>query len=396
MSPRCYAALAAAALIAPAVADAQSETRASIDVAPGVGYSSNPFSGTGSDLGAAYAGLDITPSLSVSTARNTLAVTGSASLQQYFTRYSDNTSYRVSADYAGRPSERVTTHLRMDISSSIIGGYDSFANGVIQPGGPTVPSPTDLGLFGSRDRRRGAYATGDISVALSQHDSVNASAFYEAARYRRFADIANYDGMGGTLGYNRQLSANTRIGLQGTVSRYDYPGARGQSTVYTVNATGSTKLSQFWTIDGAIGMSFVNSTTIGSTNAASLSGSANLCRQGELSTFCLNGSRSVRPTGLNGTQYVTLAGASWSRRLSSVDSVSLRASYTMENGSRAIVLPGLRAQYLATSASYERRLSERLRFTASAQYRDIFTSNLNRPADFGGRIGISYRFGDLK
>lgn len=390
MRARYYGCVIAAALIAPGIAHAQEQTRASVDVAPGVGYSSNPFSGTGSNLASGYAALDVTPRFELLMPQDTLTVTGNASLQKYFTNYADATSYRVSTDYRGRPSERVNTHMRVDLTSAIIGAYDSVG-GAIEPG---VPSPTDLALFGTRDRRRGVYATGDFDAALSARDSISASVFYEIARYRRFADISDYDGLGSTFSYNRQLSGNTRIGAQGAVSRYDYRGARGRTNVYTISATASTKLNEYWTVDGSLGVSFVNSSSTGSTGKASPSGNINLCRQGPLSNFCITGSRSVRPTGFNGSQYVNSIGANWSRKLSEFTTLSARALYTTEGGSQSALVPGIRAQYLTTSATYERRLSERLRLTATGQYRQIFASSLDRPADYGGRLGLSYRFGD--
>lgn len=384
---------AAAALIAPGVAVAQVETRTSIDVSPGVGFSSNPFAGTGDNLSSGYASLDVMPRLELVMPHDTLTVSGQGSFQKYFRNYADASNYRVTANYTGRPSARVNTHMRVDLTSAIIGAYDSLTSGVVEPG---LPPPTDLALFGTRDRRRGVYATGGFDAALSERDSISMSAFYEVARYREFAAISNYDAFGSTFGYNRQLSANTRVGVQGSLSRYSYPGARGQTTVYSVNATASTRLNQLWTIDGALGTSIVNSNSIGSTGKASLSGNVNLCRQGALSNFCLNASRSVRPTGYNGSQYVNTVGATWSLRRSQFDTISARALYTTEDGSRSLQFPGIRAQYLTTSATYEKRLSERLRATATAQYRKIFTDTLGRPADIGGRIGLSYRFGDLQ
>lgn len=386
--------LLAAVLLAPCTAHAQDETRASIDVSPGVGYSSNPFSGTGGDRGSGYAVLDVSPRLQLLMPQDTLTLSGTGSFQKYFRRYSDSDSYRVSADYAGKPSARLSAHARVDISSSIIGAFDTVNNGFFDPI-TGVPAPTDFGLFGSRDRRRGVYATGDFSAALSARDSITASSFYEVGRYDRFAAISNYDGFGGTLGYNRQLNSTLRAGLRGSVSRYTYPGARGNTDVVSINATGSGKINEYWTVDGAIGASFVNSSTRASTGKASLSGNVNLCRQGVNTNFCFNASRSVRPTGYNGSQYVTSVGASWSAKVSQFDTVSWSASYNKENGSRSLLFPGIESEYYSANANYARRLSERLRLTATASYRDISNANFNRKADIGGRLSLSYHFGDL-
>ncbi|QKR99432.1 hypothetical protein F9288_07080 [Sphingomonas sp. CL5.1] len=387
--------MAAAALIAPGVAQAQEETRASIDVSPNVGYSSNPFSGTGNDLGSGYAAVDIAPQLQLLTARDILTVSGMASIKEYFQHYAEASSYNVSADYAGRPSERVNTHVRMDLSSAIVGAYDTVGDLLTNPAAG-VPPPTDLALYGSRDRRRRVYVTGDFNIALSEHDKINVSSFYESTRYRSFGDASNYDGYGSTFGYSRQISAATSVGLQGSLARYVYPGQRGDTRVISTQATASTRLGPFWTLDGAVGVSFVDSSTFGSTHKASLSGNATLCRKTDRTNLCFVASRSVRPTGFNGTQYVNMFGIDGSRKLSEHDTISLHAAYTTEAGSRSLVLPGLNTRFLLVSAMFERRLSERLRVSAMGQYRNIFTDIYSRPADIGGRIGLSYRFGDLQ
>jgi len=390
---RWYGGIAAAALAVPGIALAQVETRASVDVSAGVGYSTNPFARVGDDLGSGYALINVAPQLRLLTPKSTVTISGAANVQEYFQHYADATSYRVAVDYQGRPSARLNTRLHVDAGSSIIGAYDSIGDQVIDP---NLPPPTDIALFGSRDRRRSINANGGFDLALSARDSIGASAFYQIARYRDFGDISDYDAFGGTFSYNRQLSANTRIGLQGSVSRYDYRGDRGQTTAYSISPTISTKLSELWTLDGSLGVSLVDSTSRGSTSKASVSGSANLCRQGPLSTFCINASRSVRPTGYNGSQYVNLIGASWSRKLSERDTISARAAYTTEGGARSVLFPGLRAQFLNGSVTYDKRLSERLRLSATGRYRKIFSNSSLRPDDIGGLLTLSYRLGDLR
>ena len=393
MMARWYASAAATviALIAPGIAHAQHETRASVDVSPGVGYSSNPFAVAGDNTGSAYADVNIAPRIQLLTPKSTLTLSGDVSLQKYFSHYSSTDSYRIGLNYSGRPSARLQTHMRVDLSSAIIGAYNTLDNGVIEPG---LPVPSDYALFGSRDRRRSLYASGGFDLALSERDSISVNGFYELARYRLYADTSDYNGYGGTIAYSRQISANTRIGLQGGVSRYDYRGARGSTEVYSISPTISTKLGRLWTLDGAVGVSFVNGSSIGSTRAASLSGNANLCRNGELSTFCVNAARQVRPTGLDGSQYVNTVGANWSRKLSPYTTISAYGSYSTQSGTQLPEFSGLNVRYLTGGVAYERRLTERLRLIASGRYRKIFSDSYNRSDDIGGRIGVTYRFGD--
>ena len=425
---RHIALLAVAPLLAlPHAAQAQ-ETRASVEVAGSTGYSNNPFVQNGASSGSGFVSLDVTPRLQLLNQRSTFTATLNAHVDQYFTRYPTSDSYRASLAYNGQPSERITTFARVDLSSAIIGSYDNLfgssaidtsgisggttgvtsgtpgsggnstvgtgGGGTVDPGGGfgagTLPI-TDIGLLGTRDRRRSLHATGGLAARLSEHDTVNASAFGDFARYRNTGPISDYDGYGGTLGYSRQLSTHTSLGVQGSASRYQYKGPQGNTNVYSVQATGSSLLSAYWTVQGSLGVSFTEGGLPGSKSRTSLSGQVNLCRRGQLDTFCFSASRGAQATGLNGAQYITTLGANWNRKLSERTSVGANVSYVTEGGLRS--LTSVQSDYLRTSVTLDRRVLERLRIYASARYRQVFGGTLNQSSDYGGQIGARYIFG---
>ena len=426
---RRIALLAVAPLLAlPHAAQAQ-ETRTSVEVAGTTGYSNNPFVQRGSSSGSGFVAFDVTPRLQLLNERSTFTATLNAHVDQYFTRYPTTDNYRVNLAYNGQPSERITTFAQVNLSSSIIGSFDNlFGSGVVDTsglgggaggvtsgtsssggnstvgtGGATVNPgsggglgsgilpATDIGLLGTRDRRRSLYATGGLAARLSEHDTISASAFGDFARYRNSGAISDYDGYGGTVGYSRQLSTRTSVGVQGSASRYQYKGALGDTNVYSVQATGSTQLNAYWTAQGSLGVSFTESGTPGSRNRASLSGQLSLCRRGQLDNFCFSASRAAQATGINGAQYVTSVGANWTRRLSERTSVGANVSYVTEGGLRS--LTNVQSDYLATSVTLDRRVLERLRVFASARYRQVFGGIANQSSDYGGQIGARYVFG---
>ncbi len=412
-----------ALLAIPVVARAQEAPRVSLDVAATGGYSNNPFSQVNGSTGTGSVSVDVTPQIELVREHSTFTASATAHVDQYFSRYPTTDSYRGSLGYRGRPSATLSTFARVDLSSAILGSYADFASGSGSfidggttgtggTGGTTGTGSTaggtpdtgigtvdtggvinDIGLFGTRERRRSLYATGGLSAALSARDSVSASAFGDFARYRNFA-TSNYNGFGGSLAYSRQLSAFTSLGVQGSASRYEYSGLRGDTNVYSVQATGSTRLSQHWSAQGALGVSFVNDTAPGSTNRTSLSGNLSLCREGEASHMCLTASRAARATGFNGSQYVTSAGLDWRLRLSERAGLGLAASYVKEGGLRT--LTNVQNQYLTVSPSYSRQILERLRLIASLRYRQIFGDGFGRSADYGGQLGVSYHFGRFR
>ncbi|WP_375427125.1 hypothetical protein [uncultured Sphingomonas sp.] len=405
----------------PGAVRAQENDRFSADVVASAGYSNNPFTLVGDDTESALVSVDLLPRYQRLTERSALTLSGAASFQRYLRRYSNNESYSVAADYSLRASEQVTAHTRLDLVSAVIGANNNFlpsivgagqagpgigagtgaSAGDIAPGANATVVPltpfTDIGLFGLRNRRRSARLGGDTSIGMSAQDSLSVSGYGEIARYSRLPELGDYEAYGATLGYSRRLSERLTAGLRGSVSNFNYKLDDSDSRVFSVEATGSARLSEIWTADGAVGVTFVDSGGVRSTRQTSLSGSANLCRRGELSTLCIQGARQVTPTGLVGSQYVTTVGANWSRRLDERENVSLNGNYSNVGSGDSRRLPGdlaLQTEYAQAVAGYDRQINRRLRFVASVNYRRLFGDNEGRPEDFGGQLGISYRIGD--
>ena len=419
----------AATLALPAAAVAQTESRVSADVSATAGYSNNPFTVADGNGGAAVVTLDVAPRYQLLTPRSTITVSADVNIQQYLSRYGHNDSYSGALDYAGRPSERVTTHARLDLSSAVLGAFNSYlplaantgfattapvlsgtavdagaagsatAADVVLP--VTVVSPlvpyTDVGLFGSRSRRRTGRASGDLGFTLSARDSLSVGGYAEVTRYNNL-NGGDYDAFGGSLGYQRRVSGRLSVGLAGSAATYNYHGGFPDNQVYSIQATASGQINERWSANGALGVSFVNGGAGRSTRSTSLSGSINLCRRGPRSIMCVQAARQVAPTGLAGSQYVTTAGLTWNRQLDERQSVSLGGSYSKVGNDTLLANGGLplQTEYAQATAGYSRRLGSRLSLVASANYRELLGSNVRRSADYGGQIGLSYRFGDRR
>lgn len=415
-------------IVLPTAALAQSEGRFVTDVSAMAGFSNNPFAMTGDDTGSGYLSIDIAPRYQLLRSRSTLTVSADASLQQYLSKYSRNDSYSGALDYAIRPSERVTAHTRLDVSSAIVGAFNNYSPFGTGQFGPTVgtgaggigvgsgtgggtgaitpivspgafPLLTDIGLFGFRNRRRLARLSGDASVGVTERDTLTFGASAEVTRYRQLPLFGDYEAYSASVGYSRRLSDRLSVGLRGSGSSYNYRAANSDSRVGSIEATASGRLSPVWTFDGSLGASFVSSDGPGSTRRTSVSGSASFCRRGELSTLCIQGSRSVSPTGLQGTQYVTSAGFTWSKQIGERENLSLSGSYSKVGGDNSrLVTNGLplQTEYAQGVVGYDRQLRQRLRLVASANYRQLLNNAAGRPKDFGGQLGLSYRLGDLR
>lgn len=408
-------ALAFTLVALPSIASAQSVERLSADVSATAAYSNNPFSVAGTDTGSPLLTLDFSPRFQILTQRSTITVSANANLQQYLRRYGRNDSYSGAVDYVLRPSERITAHTRLDLSSAVLGAFNGYRptfgatdNGTLP--GATIPATsipatipfipvTDIGLFGLRSRQNLVRLSGDMSIGFSLRDSLTLSGYAEAARYNTVPQFGDYEAFSASLGYTRQVSDRISIGLRASASSFNYKTPTSNSRVFPIEVTISGRLSERWNVDGAIGATFVDNNAVGSTSKTSLSGNVNLCRRSDLSSLCIQAARQASPTGLVGTQYVTSAGLNWTTRLSEKANLSFSGNYSKVGSDSVGLLPGnipLQTEFAQAVASYDRRISERLRLIVSGSYRALLNANAGRPKDFGGQIGISYRLGDTR
>lgn len=420
-----FLAACAATLATPALAQT-TETRLSADVSSTLGYSNNPFAVTGSDTGAGFVSVDIRPQLRVLREKGVLTVTADANVQQYFNRYTRSDNYSGGLDYSFVPAEHIQAHLNASIQSSLIGSNNDFINtfptatqttptvgtgtgigtGIVDPIN-ALPNNTgtDIALFGIGARRRSINGGGDVTATLSARDVVTASAFIVDSRFSNTGatgsaatTIGDYTGYGGTIGYSRQLNSRVQAGLQGSGSRYDYTTVGGDTNVYSIQATTTARINEYWTLNGALGISFIDRQVGGNTTA--LSGSASLCRRGVRVNYCLNANRSVLPTGVIGTQISTTVGGSYAYRVTEFSNITASADYSRNSVPRGTTGTinnfGFGNEYARVAVGYDRQLRQRLRFISSVNYRKVFGGFTNRPSDFGGQIGLALRLGDIR
>ena len=417
----------------PAAAAAQTESRVSADLSSTLGYSNNPFTTIGTNTGAAVATIDVAPRYQLSTPHSIVTISADANLQQYLSQYGRNDSYSGAIDYHVRPSERITGHARIDLSSSVLGSFNSYlplaanttaftptlgsstetSSGVTGTTAalnaaqslpvtiPLVPY-TDVGLFGLRNRRRVAEASGDLGVVMSARDTLNFSGYAQVTRYDNL-NGGDYEAYSGSGGFQHAVSSRLRLGLTGSASTDNYHNGFGSTQVYSVQATAAGRITDRWSADGALGVSFVNSSSGRSTRSTSLSGNIDVCRLGLHSSLCAQAVRSVSPTGFEGSQYVTTGGLTWNRQLDLRQNVSLSGSYSKVGSNTPLFTSGLitnglpfQTQYAQATAGYYRRLGLRLGLIASVNYRQLLDDNSGRAADYGGQVGLSYRLGDRR
>jgi hypothetical protein len=397
-----FAASVAGIFALPTVALAQIETQASAKFGTSVGYSSSPFASNGG--GSGYTELRVSPLVTLRTERDTLTLLGSAQLQQYFRRYSLRDNYSATANYVGRYTDRLTVNGGVSYINAISG---SDFSGAILPEqvDPELPLiGTDLGLFGTGNRRQSISGRAGATLLLSSVDQINVYGSAVSTHNSRRGQAVNYHGYGGGLGYSRRLNDSLRVGVTGSVNRASYT-SNATTTVYGVEGTFDARFNERLTLNGSLGVSRVESSgaapLLGTLRSqTTLSGHANLCRASQTGRACLGVSRAILPSSFGGARIQTSVDATYNMRLSEVSSVTARSAFTNVNGSRGGTFG--RFRYWTNSVEYQRRLGERLSATAMARYRSIgggagsITGLNRRKDDVGGSVGLSYALGNVR
>jgi hypothetical protein len=428
---------AVATCLTPLVASSDPVVRTSATATATVGYERNPFLiNTNQDTGAASAQIDLRPQVSITDTRASGVIQGFYNRTEYFSKYGGNDSAGVVANANYQISPRFALNTAAGFSTSILGGGNGFGlvqnavstvvpgvdgstvttpgvvpvatnpivgNGNFLPGGtiinPGVPG-SDVGLLGLRQRRNTLNASTGITYQPTARSTWSANVFGERTTYPglRFGQIVqDFTSYGGSLGYNRRVTEALSIGARGSVTRTDYQ-TQGNSTFYSPQGTLTYRLSQRLTFDLSVGASFISTSgPFGpDRNSTIVSGSANLCRADELTSYCLFVSRSPGINGFAGTNTTTSVGGSYSRRVGEYSTLSASASYVRSDFRGQAVNPAFvigDQETWVVSGTYSRRLSRRLSAVATAQYRDAAFADYSPRADISGRAGISVSLG---
>lgn len=386
---RC-ALLASSLLALPSAAYAGADVKTSADVSAHVGYANNPFNLASTDTASGYGEIQVRPRVAIIYPTSQFVVSGEGDYKRYFRRYGDSTTYGAGLDYSGTPSASLKTHLYGSFRSAIV-GQDSTTIGVFDPTQPvpTLPSGTDITLFGSRDRVNALKTGGDLGLQLSARDSVSASAHYDLTRYKQRGALSDYDNYGGALAYSRQVSQRLQVGITGTAAQYKYQIPGRDSTVFTTQFSFQRALTAEWKLDGQAGLTFVQRSIGANTHA--FAGSLNICRISVRTNFCLNAHQATVPTGGSGTQNEISVGGNYSYKLSERGTILASANY-VRNGTDPTLGLGNR-EYLRGSLGYDQVMTQRISINVTSRYAKTYGTLLPTPADYGALLGVTARLG---
>lgn len=268
----------------------------------------------------------------------------------------------------------------------MIGQSSNLASGA--PGTPPVDQ-TDVNLIGQRQRSNTYSAQAGFSYKLSPKDELTASGGATLTRFPHRPPGSASDDYGGQFTYLHAISERTKIGLTGSIYKivYDLPGL--STLVMQPGVTFSTKLSQAWTLDATLGVSFsqVKQPTVAATpTSKGLAGSINLCHKGSLNNFCFYGSRSVSSSGFGGSTQRNQFSFQFDQKLTETLSATGNATYAQTKSQVGAL--GKR-EYVSAQAGLQKRVTRRLKVGIDGRYRDVFGAGPPIKADLGGEVNAT-------
>jgi hypothetical protein len=371
------------------------ETKISADANLEGGYASNPFLGSGGDTGAATATASIMPKIVFEEATSSLSLTGNAGRTLY-----SRSGYRANENYGlqGAYLRKLSPLSSFNISA----GYSQSTQNALQPilspiqgidTGVNILDPSAIETLGQRVKIFNGSA--GFTTTLSPRLSLSAQAYGSIVKYPTRGSFAqDYDSFGG--GLNLSYALNDRISLGPSVSysrsvyKNDLFGSSNQiSPGITVNMRFPSRLRL--TLTGAAAISTIDQAGL-STTRTSLNASANLCRDGNRSSICIDARRSTSPTAFSGLSNVTSVGANYSYRLTPRSRFDLNANYskthTLDNTAIARDL-----SFASAGGNFSRQMTPRLSFMVKAFYTKSFEAIIATRDNIYGGVGVSYRLG---
>jgi hypothetical protein len=375
-----------------------------LDIEAGAGYATNPQLSLTSDSGRAFGRIAAHAVHTRISDRSTTVLSAFAQNLTYTGRYGSQQSLSVDARHDTAVNERLRLFADANAGYDEGGQLDTRIVGVPDvpplPGTPGIP-PVLLPPGGDFLSVTGKYyrfaAHGGGSLALSAHDNLNFSAGLERAVFRSRLQDSDYWTIPLSIGYDRQVSARTRLGGRVRFEQTNYNGPASFRTV-TPQATAQVLLSERLTLNAAAGVSFAwVDDGISTHRSTGADAQASLCQRGETSNFCAHAGVNQQIATTAGPAKSVNAGIDYSHRLGADSSIqfSLEASHYSAPTSVITGQTFSRSNYYRAAADYTRKLGSRWFGGVNVAARKLTEAGPDPKADFSTSLFIRYRFGDV-
>ena len=350
--PHGVAGVALVALAAPASA---AERRATIAATGGLSVADNPYLSTQSNVSALLAEFALHPKLSSKTEVSAVELSGTLGHRRYSAGLGSYLYGNGLLSASVRRSERLalsgSAHYRHEISTDSV----EDTAGAVDP----------------RSIRRAMGGRASAVWQVSELSSLSPSFSAERVSYDRSDELLRHDQVTAGLGFTRRLSPTTSLGLAGNAMAIMYRG-QPDAQVVSANATVSYRLSERFTVNGALGLersSFTAGEGLEADRQSKLfvSGNGQICRRSEYSSLCAVASAASSPSGRGSIERRLSGGVSYGHRLGEFSNLSLGLNYQR---STALSQTGEgRVEMLQASASFDKKLTDFLTVDTFLKYR---------------------------
>lgn len=378
---------------------AYAETTSDLKVSSSVGFDSNPFLGQNGNTEVASFRLELVPTVKKSDGVSEFTLSARAEHVEYSRRYDSAQNLGAQLSARTQVNERLEVSTQLT-AASVVSTADNIGQQIgFEPNDPQAPiSPVanDITLIGSQQRRTSFGAQTTIQYRSGEYDQFRLSSNFDIQRYGDQSGLGNSNFVSHNLSYLRQMNENLSLGGAVEVSAGDFKyiqfgDSRTISPQFVINARLSSRLN----VAGSFGATFTRvDLPTGQLNSTGFSGNGTLCYKGSKTGFCLNGQRQLVPSALGGLRTQTSIGTSYSRRLSTKDTIQAGASVSRASAPLAGGFEKFNS--VRIYGNYQRRLTERLSLTGSTSYTNskqrLNTNNQN----FQALLGISYKFGQSR
>lgn len=363
------------------------------------GFDSNPFLGNMDDASAASIRLQLVPTISRSTERNTFRLSGRAEHIEYLANYRSLQNYGVDLATSHKATQRLEIDAGLLFSSNVLATNvaNPFLVDDLSTGVPLPPTGNDITILGQGQRRMQFGANAGFTYILTERDQLRWALTGRADRFKE-AGLTESNFLAQQLQYSRQLDEELSIGAVIDANLIDFVGSTGDkartiSPQLQVRAALTPRIE----VTGSVGIAITQREFGGlEETTTAFAGNLSLCNRLDRSNFCITGSRQVLPAAIGGALLQTTAGISYSLRISERDTLQLSGNYARASQPVTNVVGPSDFESINGFVRYERQLDERLRLFVSTGY--LNTSG-NLPAEatnFQALIGITFNLGQTR
>ena len=374
-----------------------------VDLEAGAGYSTNPNLIFGSSKGSGFGRLSANAVHTRVSARTTTVLSAFAQSTFYTRHYGSQQSLDLNAHHDAQVNEKLRVFGDAGFTYDEGGQLDTRILALptvpLLPGATEPPIISPTGDFISvRGKQYSASGHIGAQLALNARDSLNATTGIDYVHFKSGPLDTHYTTIPISLGYTRQISTHTTVGVRGTAQFTNYNGP-GNTRILTPQFTIQTLLSERITFNAAVGASFAAiDDGVSTRHTTGVAANAGLCYIGEFDRLCAQASIDQQAATVVGPSKTITAAVDYSRKLDANQTIafSLSASrystpFTTLSGSTLS-----HPSYFRGAADYTRKIGNRWFGGVSLAGRKVTQAGPDPKLDFSGSLYIRYRLGDLR